>query len=146
MTGQWIRIQFEVQLAIPDDHYSLVMNALVTTLGKLWVQQAARLAGRSRSEFSRYFTIDFGLSFRSACRQVRYYVATVLLTDTSMRVSEIATQLGYDSLATFERGFRSWHGMSPTRYRNQEQASQVLVFRTSGSHCRSSRSGSLSAN
>jgi len=142
-TNQRIRIQFEVDVDVPRDHYSSIIRALVRSYGNLSLLEAARLVGRSRSDFSRNFTIDFGVPFRSACCQVRFYVAAVLLTSTSLRISEIASSLGYDSLGTFGRGFRRWFGASPTKYRQDFEVPQVLVFRTSGHHSGTKRSDTV---
>jgi AraC-like DNA-binding protein len=39
------------------------------------------------------------------------------LMNKELRVSEIAYDLGYDSLTTFDRAFKAQMGKSPTEYR-----------------------------
>jgi len=43
--------------------------------------------------------------------------AAVLLKKDSSRVSDIAYDVGFDSLATFNRNFTASYGKSPSEYR-----------------------------
>ena len=126
-----LRIPFEIEVEVPSDVYAPVIWALTKSLGTLSQPAAARLAGMSCSAFSRDFSRVFGVNFRSARSQLRLHIAAVLLCDTSMRVSEITRVMQYESLQEFERAFKRRYGAPPTRYRQINVASDLLVFCTS---------------
>ena len=43
--------------------------------------------------------------------------AAELLRDTRRRVAEIAGDVGYESVPSFNKAFRRWQGASPTTFR-----------------------------
>lgn len=60
---------------------------------------------------------DAGTTFRVLLNKTRFNFACRLLTDTDMKITAIAIQLGYSELAAFTRSFRVFSGQTPTEYR-----------------------------
>lgn len=58
-----------------------------------------------------------GSSFRNLVDAYRISQARQLLHNPGLRISDIATQLGYTAPANFTRAFRKWTGLSPLKLR-----------------------------
>ena len=58
-----------------------------------------------------------GLTFTDYLARVRIEKAKTLLHDRNRRVSEVAYDVGFQSLTHFNRVFRKIAGQSPTSYR-----------------------------
>ena len=60
-----------------------------------------------------------GLNFTDYLSRVRIEKAKNLLLNPNLRVSEIAFEVGFQSLTHFNRVFKKILGQSPTDYRSQ---------------------------
>ncbi|MEY1662539.1 AraC family transcriptional regulator [Isoalcanivorax beigongshangi] len=76
---------------------------------------AAQLAMAPRSLRRRL--AEEGTSFRQLVDVEREQLAVQLLQNTTMKLDELALQLGYADTASFTRAFRRWFGQSPSEYR-----------------------------
>ncbi len=56
-------------------------------------------------------------NFKMINETIQQDIATSLITESKMTISEIAFLLGYSSSATFHRAFKRWTGCSPKVYR-----------------------------
>ncbi|CAA0111295.1 putative HTH-type transcriptional regulator [Zhongshania aliphaticivorans] len=56
-------------------------------------------------------------SFRAIVEEERKQMAYQLLTDSDMKLEELAAHLGYTDTSSFTRAFRRWNGGSPSDYR-----------------------------
>ncbi|MCM3746207.1 AraC family transcriptional regulator [Paenibacillus pasadenensis] len=83
------------------------------------VEQVARFAGLNRSYFSTLFTKTAGISPAEYIASVKMSKAKELLLGTPASVTEIANSLGYSTLFAFTRAFKTYHSLSPSAYRNQ---------------------------
>ena len=83
----------------------------------LSIDELARLCHLSTSSFKRKFTETFNTSPKKYISQKKVEKAAALLKKDSSRVSEIAYDVGFDSLATFNRNFTATYGLSPSEYR-----------------------------
>lgn len=83
----------------------------------LSLEELARLCHLSTSSFKRKFSETFNASPRKYISQKKIEKAAVLLKKEGSRVSDIAYDVGFDSLATFNRNFTSFYGKSPSEYR-----------------------------
>jgi AraC-like DNA-binding protein len=83
----------------------------------LSLDELARLCHLSTSSFKRKFTETFNASPKKYISQKKIEKAAVLLKKEDSRVSDIAYDVGFDSLATFNRNFTSIYGKSPSEYR-----------------------------
>lgn len=103
-------------LADPAIHEAL--SILHTKITHPWTVAAlAKKVGLSRSGFAARFTALVGeppLQYLARWRMGR---AAELLRDTRRRVAEIADDVGYESVPSFNKAFRRWQGQSPTSFR-----------------------------
>jgi AraC-like DNA-binding protein/ligand-binding sensor protein len=80
----------------------------------------ARHAGLSESHFCRLFKEATGLTLTDYVNRRRVEWAKRELLKPEVRVSEIAFQVGYQSLSQFNRSFARFTGNSPTNFRREE--------------------------
>jgi len=83
----------------------------------LSLDELAKLCHLSTSSFKRKFKETFNTSPKKYISQKKIEKAAVLLKTDSSRVSDIAFDVGFESLATFNRNFTAVYGKSPTEYR-----------------------------
>ena len=68
---------------------------------------------------------DFGTTFQNLVDETRYSIASRMLEDSAMEVSEIAESFGYSDASAFVRAFRRWSGgVTPTSWRAQRRAAR----------------------
>ncbi len=79
----------------------------------------ARAVNTSTFYFCKLFKRATGLNFTEYLSQVRVEKAKSLLPNPNLRVSEIAYQIGFQSLTHFNRVFKRITGQSPTGYRKR---------------------------
>ena len=77
----------------------------------------AKTAGMSPFYFCKMFKKVTGVNFANYVSGVRVEKAKTLLLNPNYRVSEIAYEVGFQSLTHFNRVFRNIAGQSPTEYR-----------------------------
>lgn len=59
-----------------------------------------------------------GLTYSRLIEQVRFDRSVRLLSDPSIKLADVAVELGYTDPANFTRAFRRWSGVSPSDFRN----------------------------
>jgi len=69
--------------------------------------------------FCRKFKMETGVTFVDYLNCIRIERAKILLRNSSLRVSEIAFEVGFQSLTHFNRTFRKLVRSSPTEYRSR---------------------------
>jgi AraC-like DNA-binding protein/ligand-binding sensor protein len=82
------------------------------------LEEIARTLNVSRFHFCRSFKQTTGLTFVEYLSRVRIEKAKVLLHNHNLRVSEIAYEVGFQTITHFNRIFRKLVGCSPTEYRS----------------------------
>jgi AraC-like DNA-binding protein len=125
-------------LTIFAQHLSLVSNQLLIeransepvaiTRAKQFIQEhqadeislsdVARAVNTSTFYFCKLFKRTTGLNFTEYLSRVRVEKAKNLLLNPNLRVSEVAFEVGFQSLTHFNRVFRKIAGESPTDYRH----------------------------
>lgn len=93
---------------------STVLNNLYSNLS---VDELARLCHLSTSSFKRKFKESFNASPKKYISMKKVEKAASLLRSDGLRVSDVAYDVGFDSLATFNRNFAATYGKSPSEYR-----------------------------
>lgn len=78
---------------------------------------AAKSVNLSAKHFSDIFRKATGIPFVEYVARFRVEKAKALLADSQRRVSEIAFEVGFQSLSQFNRAFRHYAGASPKVYR-----------------------------
>jgi AraC-like DNA-binding protein len=86
---------------------------------KLSLSQVARAVNMSTFYFCKTFKKITGINFTDYLSRVRIEKSKNLLLNPNLRVSEIAFEVGFQSLTHFNRVFKRILGQSPTDYRDQ---------------------------
>ena len=86
---------------------------------ELSLDQVAKSVHTSKFYFCKMFKKATGINFTDYLSRVRTERAKSLLLNPNLRVSEIAYEVGFQSLTHFNRVFKRILGESPTDYRNQ---------------------------
>jgi AraC-like DNA-binding protein len=81
--------------------------------------EVARAVNASTFYFCKVFKKATGLNFTDYVSRVRIEKAKNLVMNPNLRISEIAYEVGFQSLTHFNRVFKKITGMSPTAYRAQ---------------------------
>lgn len=85
----------------------------------LKLEEIAPLFGYNSSYLGKIFNRKTGMSFNSFVDQVRIDESKRLLSDESLKVYEIAKQIGYKNVDYFHKKFKKYTGTSPAEYRKQ---------------------------
>jgi AraC-like DNA-binding protein/ligand-binding sensor protein len=86
---------------------------------RLSLSVVAKAVNTSTFYFCKMFKRATGIRFTQYLSRVRIEKAKNLLLNPNLRVSEIAYEVGFQSLTHFNRVFRKVTGQSPTTYRKQ---------------------------
>lgn len=129
-------------LTIFAEHLAMISNRIfveqqnselpVITRAKEFIQQnqaedlslgqVAKAVNTSAFYFCKLFKKSTGVNFTEYVSRIRVEKAKNLLLNPNLRVSEIAYEVGFQSLTHFNRVFKKLMGRSPTDYREQFQA------------------------
>jgi AraC-like DNA-binding protein/ligand-binding sensor protein len=132
---------FVMLLSIFAEHLSLLSNQMVVrqenaeppviTRAKEYIQehqseeislgQVAKAVNTSTFYFCKMFKKVTGINFTDYLSRLRIEKSKNLLLNPNLRVSEIAFEVGFQSLTHFNRVFKRILGQSPTEYRAQLQ-------------------------
>jgi AraC-like DNA-binding protein/ligand-binding sensor protein len=124
-------------LSIFAQHLSILSNQIlvqhenaeppIITRAKAYIQehqtenlrlgQVAKAVNSSTFYFCKMFKKATGLNFTEYLSRIRIERSRNLLLNPHLRVSEIAFEVGFQSLTHFNRVFKNTIGQSPTRYR-----------------------------
>jgi AraC-like DNA-binding protein len=69
---------------------------------------------------------DAGSSFQRTLEEARHQLARRYLHNSALELNEAAYLLGYEDANSFVRAFRSWEGVPPGRWREQQRAAETL--------------------
>ncbi len=90
------------------------------SLWRLPVSDLAVLSGRSLTSFNRDFKRQFETTPQQWLISMRLERALELVKSSSMSVSEISMEVGYDNISHFISLFKKKYGLSPKRMRREE--------------------------
>lgn len=88
------------------------------------IGSAASAVGMSVRTLQRRLA-ETGVSYSDLVDEVRLSSALSLIDDRSVKLSEIARQLGYADAANFDRAFRRWTGCSPSEARALDREARI---------------------
>jgi len=91
--------------------------------------EVARIAGMSESHFCRQFKMATGMTLTEYVNYTRILWAKTELLKPNARISEIAFQVGFQSLSQFNRCFAKFHGGSPSQYRDEAASASTTRAR-----------------
>ncbi len=81
------------------------------------LKSAASIAALESSYFSSYFHAKVGITFTKWLRQVRIEKAIELVQASDFSITEIAYEVGFGDLRTFERAFKKHTLMTPSEFK-----------------------------
>lgn len=82
------------------------------------------MVGYSKSYFERMFSAFIGISFHDFLLKQRLQQSKRLLIQSDEPITNIAHISGFNSIATFNRSFQRYEGMSPSDYRQLKEYHQ----------------------
>jgi AraC-like DNA-binding protein len=88
---------------------------------KITLKALATFANMSESSLNRMFHLAVKESPINYCNQLRIHKAIILLLNSNLTISEIASAVGFEDSNYFSRLFRQVIGQSPRQYRLQHQ-------------------------
>ena len=68
----------------------------------------------------RYFHQEMGKTPFAFLNEYRIKKAAILLDDSSLSVSDIAINCGFDNISYFIRKFKEYQGITPKKYRSRK--------------------------
>ncbi|WP_458415145.1 AraC family transcriptional regulator [Schinkia sp. CFF1] len=86
----------------------------------------ARIAHCSEFHFTRMFSFLAGITLSEYIRRRRLSLAAFELTNSNLKIIDIAVKYGYNSPDSFTRAFQNFHGVTPSEARNNGQ--QLKAF------------------
>ncbi|MEM1214951.1 MAG: AraC family transcriptional regulator [Bacteroidota bacterium] len=104
-----------------ESRLGYIINYIKENLGqKLTIKELSQQAYMSESHFSRVFKQEMGCSPIEFINEQRLLLATQLLTNARVSVTEIYLSCGFNSLSYFNRLFKRKHDLTPGEYRQQQ--------------------------
>ncbi|TBL70742.1 helix-turn-helix domain-containing protein [Paenibacillus thalictri] len=106
------------------DQYSTISGKVVHMIeteleNDLTLEMCADRLGLNADYVGRVFRKEMGITFTEYLLGFRLQVAKKWLTETDMKIAEIAERLRYNSSASFIRYFRKMEGVTPGQFRQQ---------------------------
>lgn len=83
------------------------------------LEKAAQIAGMERKYFSTFFHMKVGVCFRYWLMGLRIGKAISIMETENYSITQIAFQIGYLDLRTFERAFKRCTGLTPTEFKRE---------------------------
>ena len=84
---------------------------------EITLEDVSAFTGFTRCYFSRVFKQQSGITFSEYLRQKRINMAAELLIHSKQPIMDIASSVGFGSIATFNRVFHSVKNCTPSQYR-----------------------------
>jgi transcriptional regulator GlxA family with amidase domain len=92
------------------------------------LQEVAKLTSMTAVSFSRFFKMRTGITFIDSLLELRLGHASRLLIDTTLSISEIAYNCGFNNISNFNRLFKKKKGCTPKEFReNYTTGSRVFI-------------------
>lgn len=113
------------EIPLPHEYAALthIVNRISKRLSqKITVKEMADESHFSISTLERYFHAHLGLSPNEFLLKIKVNRAAQLLSNSTLNISEIATECGYDNVSSFSRAFRRQKGETPGAYRKRHRS------------------------
>jgi AraC-like DNA-binding protein len=86
---------------------------------KISLREVAKIAGLSAPYFSTIFKEEMGENLSKYINRQRVEKASRMLLETDLSLSEISNSCCFDDQSWFSKIFKSFTGISPSKYRSQ---------------------------
>ena len=93
------------------------------------LENAAQIAGMERKYFSTFFHKKVGICFRYWLMGLRIGKAISIMETENHSITQIAFEIGYMDLTTFERAFKKCTGVTPTEFKKRVRRSLGSGYR-----------------
>lgn len=94
---------------------------------ELTLEHLAEIAGMTPTAFSRFFKQRTGRTLSEYIIDIRIGHACRRLVDTTMTMSEVCYDCGFNNISSFNRIFRRKKGCTPTTFRENYLKTRILV-------------------
>lgn len=108
-----------------DFDFSLVLHYIQQNYRTVTLSGLARTFHFSETYLSKLIRKNLNQSFTDVLRTVKMSHALDYLMNTSMKISEIADAVGYDSVDHFSRTFRKVYGAPPLEYKKNHSGTEM---------------------
>jgi AraC family transcriptional regulator len=102
--------------------------AYLSESDRVSIDKLSELTGYSRRHLSRAFKQTTGTTLHDAIENVRYDRARKLLTDTDLRIKEIAAKVGFSGTSSFSVAFQRISGETPHEFRARARARHTYGY------------------
>ena len=106
-----------------DQSYSTIAKAMsfieAHLANPIALEEVAAASGYSRTYFSRLFKEIVGINFKDYLEHKRIEMASNLLENEEMSITEIAYAVGFNSFSSFWRAFKKRKGVTPREWRTR---------------------------
>lgn len=106
-----------------DQSYSTIAKAMsfieAHLASPITLEEVAAASGYSRTYFSRLFKEIVGINFKDYLERERIELASDLLENEKMNITEISYAVGFNSFSSFWRAFKKLKGVSPREWRTR---------------------------
>ncbi|WP_151736883.1 response regulator transcription factor [Paenibacillus tengchongensis] len=109
-----------IDSGVADLTIEKVKAYLQENLSAATLENAARHVFLNPFYLSKYFKAKTGENFSDYVTKLRMHRAAEMLKTTSSKTYEISEIVGYSNAKNFTRMFRSFYGVTPREYRNEE--------------------------
>jgi AraC-like DNA-binding protein len=114
--------------ALRDGQVSVALRAMHAKPAERWtLDTLGREVGLSRTAFAERFSAVMGLPAMQYLSNWRLQLAAGLLQTHRSSIAQIATEVGYESEASFNRAFKRQVGMPPGAWRSQRRRNSTKV-------------------
>ncbi len=112
---------FDLCTNAPVSEYNMILQFLREYHTGITLADLCRHFGRSKSYISHMFKKESGMSLRKYCNNLKLEDAKKLLVDTTLSVTEIALDTGFNDVSYFISLFREKFSVSPLQYRKENK-------------------------
>ncbi|MFH0920331.1 MAG: helix-turn-helix domain-containing protein [Fibrobacterota bacterium] len=81
------------------------------------LESTARHFNLNKDYLGKLFKREIGETFSNYLNKIRVEKTKQLLIETPSNITQIAFEVGYESLDTFQKAFKRWAGVTPSQYR-----------------------------
>lgn len=111
------------------DKFQIIMKYIENNYASdITLEELAQMAGYSIYHFSRIFKKYSNTTFINFLNRRRIKAAELLLLENGSTITDIAMQVGFSSLTTFNRVFKSINGCTPSEYKKLYKTEMMSNF------------------
>lgn len=89
-------------------------------MNDIYIKNLADICNMSLTNFRRYFSNSLNVSPLDYITKIRIQTASILLSSTQSSILDISQRVGYSSLSSFNRHFKSIQGVCPKDWRKKQ--------------------------